>query len=262
LSKYLSYCLNISPEEIEKKITKKTTAILATHIFGNPCNIESIEKIAKKHDLKVIYDAAHAFGVDYKQDSVLNAGDISILSFHATKLFHTIEGGALITNDDDLAHKISYMRNFGQEGPEFFWGIGINAKNSEFHAAMGLSILPRVDDILKERKKAHKQYDKYFDNDNSILKQNINPDCSYNYSYYPIILPSEKTVLSIQVKLKEQDIIPRRYFFPSLNKLNYIKKQSMPISEDIASRILCLPIYYKIDKKDIKKIAKIILENL
>ncbi|HLP19244.1 MAG TPA: aminotransferase class V-fold PLP-dependent enzyme, partial [Chitinophagales bacterium] len=137
--------LTIDANKIEALITPKTSAILATHVYGIPCNIEKIEKIAKKHNLKVIYDAAHAFGVKYHGQALTNYGDASTLSFHATKLFHTTEGGALITNDEDAAHRFSYMRNFGHKGQEDFWGLGINAKNSEFHAAMGLCVFPHIE---------------------------------------------------------------------------------------------------------------------
>ena len=129
-------CMN--PDLIEDAITEKTTGIIPTHVYGIPCDVEKIQEIAEKHSLKVIYDAAHTFGGKYKGKSIASYGDISFLSFHATKVFHTVEGGAIITNDDELAHKISYMRNFGHNGPEDFWGVGINGNNSEFHAAMGL----------------------------------------------------------------------------------------------------------------------------
>jgi dTDP-4-amino-4,6-dideoxygalactose transaminase len=145
-----SFCLD--PDKIEEQITPEVKAILATHVYGNPCDVEAIAGIAGKYNLKVLYDAAHAFGVRYKGNSLLSYGDIATISFHATKLFHTAEGGAIITNNDELAHKISYMRNFGHNGPEHFWGIGINGKSSELHAALGLCILPEVNNLIKRRK--------------------------------------------------------------------------------------------------------------
>lgn len=252
------YNLTINPKEIEKKITPKTTGIIATHVFGNPCDVEEIKKLSKKHSLPVIYDAAHAFGVKYKGESILNYGDISTLSFHATKLFHTIEGGAIVTNDDKLAHKISYMRNFGQEGPEKFWGIGINAKNSEFHAAMGLCILPKIDDIIRKRESACRLYDGLLGKNAGITRPTVREDTEYNFSYYPVIFESEKKLLEVQKALRENNIVPRRYFYPSLNSLDYCGGQYSPASEDISKRIMCLPLFYDLDEKNIRRIAGII----
>lgn len=254
--------LNIDANKIESAINKNTQAILATHVYGNPCDIEKIEKIAKKHNLKIIYDAAHAFGVQYKNKSLASYGDISILSFHATKIFHTVEGGAIITNNDKTAHKISYMRNFGHTGiekPEDFHGIGINGKNSELHAAMGLCVLPKINQIIESRKKINKLYDKLLITKNlDIKKPKIRPNTIYNYSYYPIILPSEKILLKIKNSLNKQNIFPRRYFYPSLNKLNYVNSKPMEISQNISEKILCLPLYKELKENEIFKISKII----
>src|SRR5690606_2602089 len=152
---------NIDPEKIEDAITPNTSAIVATHCFGNPCDIEAIDAIAKQHGLKVIYDAAHCFGTEFKNASVFAYGDISTTSFHATKLFHTVEGGAVFTSDADLARAIAYMRNFGHDGPERFNGLGINGKNSEVHAAMGLTNLKYVDQILRRRKEQFLLYNEF-----------------------------------------------------------------------------------------------------
>src|SRR5258708_2744005 len=153
--------LCIDADKIEQAITKRTTAILAIHVYGNLCNVEKIKKIAKKNKLKVIYDAAHAFGITYKNKSVLSCGDVSVLSFHATKLFHTIEGGALVTNSAKTAKKISYLRNFGHKGYDNgYYGVGINAKMSEFQAAMGLCMLPYINEIIKKRKSVFENYNK------------------------------------------------------------------------------------------------------
>ena len=249
--------LNIDYTKIEAKITPNTQAILATHVFGNPCHVEQIQAIADKHKLKVIYDAAHAFGTQYKNQSVLNFGDISTLSFHATKIFHTIEGGAIVTNDDDLAHKISYMRNFGHNGYEAFYGIGINGKNSEFHAAMGLCILPDIANIIAERKTIAAHYDLKLA-ETSATHQKITNDTTYNYAYYPVVLPSESAVLKVIAALNEKGINPRRYFYPSLNTLPYLAYQPCPISEGISKRILCLPFFNTLEKETIAEIAAIV----
>ena len=249
--------LCINPDEIRKRITTKTSAILATHVYGNPCDVEEIEHIAKEHNLKLIYDAAHAFAVKYKGQSVLNFGDISILSFHATKLFHTIEGGALITNSDELAHKISYLRNFGHNGPEAFYSYGTNGKTSEFNAAMGLCVLDKVPELIEERKRISKLYDVLL-SDSGLEKPKLRTLTNYNYSYYPVIFKSEHELIKAISRLNAEKIFPRRYFYPSLNKLNYTGTQSMPISEEISTRVLCLPLYYGLSDDTIKKIADLI----
>ncbi len=178
--------LNIDPAKIEAAITKNTSAILATHVYGNPCDIDSIEKIAKKNNLKVIYDAAHCFGTKYNGKSVFAYGDISTTSFHATKLFHTIEGGAVFTNESSLLKKMDLLRNFGHNGPEDFIEVGINAKNSEIHAAMGLVNLKYIASILESRRKQSERYDRYFQRDD-IRKIESNKSAEFNYAYYPII---------------------------------------------------------------------------
>lgn len=253
--------LTISPDEIEKKITKRTTGIVATHVFGNPCDVLRIQKIAKKNNLKIIYDAAHSFGVRYNGGSLLNYGDISILSFHATKIFHTIEGGAIITNNDELAKKIEYIRNFGHEGKEKFQGLGINGKNTEFNAAMGLCLLPKIDKFIDKRKKVSAHYDGLLAG-LDIERPGIRKNTEYNYSFYPIILPNNKALTNVIRALNAQNIFPRRYFYPSLNRLDYVKKQNAPISEDISERIICLPFYQDLEKNIICKISRIIRENI
>lgn len=255
--------LNIDPKKIEKCLTKDTEAIIATHTFGNPCSIEEIARIAKKYKLKVIYDAAHAFGVGYKGQSILNYGDISVLSFHATKIFHTIEGGAMVTNDDQLARKFSYMRHGGHHGPEKFLGLGINAKMSEFNAAMGLCNLPNVRPVISKRQKLSRIYDQLLIKEIPTLKtQKVLSAKDHNWSYYPLLFPSQKMLLNVQKDLNRISIYPRRYFYPSLNTLNFLNKTSCPISEDISSRILCLPMGHDVEEKHIHLIGKVIRENL
>lgn len=253
--------LTINPEEISNKITDKTSGILATHVYGNPCDVEQIRKIARKNKLKVIFDAAHAFGVKYKGKSILDYGDISIISFHATKIFHTIEGGAIITNDDNLAKKVEYMRNFGFKTPTSFQGIGINGKNCEFHAAMGLCLLPKITEIINKRKSISQAYDKYLKG-SPVVRPIARDGSKQNYSYYPIMLPNEEVLLRVINSLNSHQIFPRRYFYPSLNKLQYVKKQHMPISENISPRVVCLPSFYDLKDAEIKKISSIIKSEL
>ncbi|MBP6730575.1 MAG: DegT/DnrJ/EryC1/StrS family aminotransferase [Chitinophagales bacterium] len=251
--------LNISPENIEKVITPNTSAIIATHVYGIPCDVDAIAKIAKKHNLKVIYDAAHAFGVKYKDTALTNYGDASTFSFHATKLFHSTEGGAIITNDEKAAHIFSYLRNFGHKGQEDFWGLGINAKNSEFHAAMGLCVLPYVEDIIAKRKELSELYDELLVKTKlAIRRPQIPTGTDYNYAYYPVIFESEKTLLSVRDSLNADFIYPRRYFYPSLSELPYVTRQSVPVSEDISARVLCLPLYYELETDQVKRICQII----
>ena len=253
--------LCIDTKKIIPAITKKTQAILAVHVYGNICDVEEIRKIAKQYKLKVIYDAAHAFGVTYNGISILNYGDISSLSFHATKVFHTVEGGALITKDNKLGKRISYMRNFGHKGEEDFFGLGINGKNSEFHAAMGLCVLPAIRKHIKKRKDISLLYDKLLQN-SSLHRPKISKRLRPNYSYYPVIFESEKQLKKTRNNLHKNNIKPRRYFFPSLTSLNYVDKYSCPVAEDIARRVLCLPIYESLSKEDVKEISRIVLKSL
>src|SRR5579859_6685660 len=213
--------LNIDPTKIEAAITNKTTAIIATHVYGNPCDVEVIQQIAHKHNLKVIYDGAHCFGTKYNGKSIYTYGDVSTASFHATKLFHTIEGGAVVTNSIDLNHKMSYMRNFGHAGLENFAGLGINGKNSEFHAAMGLVNLNHVSSILEKRKKLCSFYDQALGSA-GLRKQVIASETEYNHSYYPIVFDSEGHLLNSLAALNNAAIYPRRYFYPSLTSLQYV----------------------------------------
>ena len=252
---------NLYPKNIEKLITPNTSAILPVHVFGNACKVEEIEEIANKYNLKVVYDAAHAFDIKYKDQSVLNYGDISTLSFHATKLFHTIEGGALIINDDKLAEKARYLINFGIKNQEEIPHLGTNAKMNEFEAAMGLCVLDDIEEIKDKRKVILELYRKELDGLVAFQEQNKN--ATENYSYFSIIFKSEEDLLKIQKVLNEDDIFPRRYFYPSLDTLEYIEpKQNMPISRDISKRILCLPIYVDFERDAQQLIIDVIKKNL
>lgn len=252
--------LNINPAKIEEAITPQTSAILATHVYGNPCDVEIIQKIATKYNLKVIYDAAHAFGVKVNGKSVFEYGDISTTSFHATKLFHTVEGGAVVTQSAELLKRMSYLRNFGHDGPERFADLGINGKNSEFHAAMGLVNINYINDILKVRKEQSLYYDHILQG-LKCKRQIINSNALYNYAYYPIILRSSEITEIITGELNKHLIYPRRYFYPSLHELPYVSKVDMPVSKMISERVLCLPLYHTLSEEEMHLIARIILRS-
>lgn len=245
--------LTIDETKIEAAITSKTSAILATHVFGNPCNVEAIELIAKKNNLKVIYDAAHCFGVTYKGQSIFNYGDVSTCSFHATKIFHTGEGGAIFTGNEELQHKLFYHHNFGHKGQEDFYGLGINAKMSELQAALGLAVLPNIEFLMEERHKIVRFYD---DNLRGLHTMKLRKDTKWNYSYYPVIFESDKQLKGVVSELNKNNIYPRRYFYPGLNTLNYLEPVDMFYSDKISKTILCLPVYYNMVAEDLNIIAE------
>lgn len=251
---------NIDPAKVEAAITDKTQAILATHVFGNPVDVEAIAEIAEKHNLKVIYDAAHCFGVKYNGTSIFDFGDISTLSTHATKIFHTVEGGFMTSVDPDVVRQINLMKNFGHDGVDRFSAIGINGKNSEFHSAMGLANLHHIDEILEKRKTQYKQYHAAFSGKNNLQLQSIQPKAEYNYSYFPVVFSDESTLFKVQEALKSQDIVPRRYFYPSLNTLDYVDFKPAPIAEKISKTILCLPLYHTLEPADIDLICNLVSE--
>lgn len=249
--------LTIDETKIEAAITPRTTAILATHVFGNPCNIEAIEAIAKKHKLKVIYDAAHAFGVVYNGKSIFDFGDVSTCSFHATKLFHTGEGGALFCNDEFLRNKMFYSHNFGHNGPLDFHGLGINGKISELQGAMGLAVLPNMTEIIASRKEVVDHYNENLDF-SKLQKIKIRENTEWNYSYYSVVFETETILLAVQKKLNDEQIFPRRYFYPSLNTIDYSNGAAMPISESVSSRIMCLPLYVGLSTAELDLIIGLI----
>lgn len=254
--------LCIEASKIEEAITRKTTAILATHVFGNPCDVETIESLAKQYGLKVIYDAAHCFGVNYKGKSIFDYGDVSTCSFHATKIFHTGEGGAIFCRNEDLMDKVYYSHNFGHDGPLAFHGLGINAKISELQAAMGLTNLPYMDHILSSRKKVVDYYLTNLDF-SKCRTMSLREHTTWNYSYFPIILENEEVLLKLLDKLAQAGITSRRYFYPSLNKLPYLEKMvAMPVAEQVASSVICLPLYVGLLEEDLKRIVDIINKNI
>jgi len=255
----LSLCIDAS--KIEAAITPRTEAILATHVYGIPCDVEKIELIAAKHNLKVIYDGAHSFGCQYKGKSLLSYGDISTCSFHATKVFHTGEGGCIIANDNKLHHQLELYRQFGHTG-DHYDSIGINAKNSEFHAALGICNLNYIDEILTTREDKWKKYYHALSQNQGLQFLSIGKNLQYNYSYFPIVFANESALEKCINALNEVSIFPRRYFFPSLNKLNYLSYQPCPVSEGIAKRVLCLPLYHDLKNTDQDIIIEICSNSL
>lgn len=249
----------IDVERIESAITPKTRAILAVHVFGYACNVEKIQQIANKHNLKVIYDGAHAFGANYNGKSLLSYGDISTCSFHATKLFHTIEGGACIVRDKTVSDKLELQKRFGHQGDNHYM-LGINAKQSEFHAAMGLANFPYIDKIIENRKQVSETYDSLLNG--CVIRPKAQIGLKYNYAYYPVVFKNETELLKVFSALNEQDVFPRRYFYPSLNKLTYVQGNKCPVSEDITSRIACLPLYVGLEKEHVQKISQVVKDNL
>lgn len=254
--------LTIDEEKIEEAITPDTTAIMATHVFGNPCHVERITEIAQKHGIKVIYDAAHGFGVNYNGRSVFNYGDISTCSFHATKIFHTAEGGALFCGDDSqLYERIFYSHNFGHKGTTDFQGLGVNGKISELQAAMGLAVFPYIQHIISERKRVIDLYMKCLGTQ-KLKFMKLRQGTDWNYSYLPVIFESEEILLCVQKALSEKNIFPRRYFYPSLNHLPYLDTCSMPVSESISTRVMCMPVFDSLGNDSIEMICDITLKCL
>jgi dTDP-4-amino-4,6-dideoxygalactose transaminase len=252
------HTFNIDPRRIEAAIDASTKGIIATHCFGNACDIDAIEAIAKRHGLKTIYDAAHCFGTRYHGRSVFDFGNVATASFHSTKLFHTVEGGAVVTSDLGLLQRIAYMRNFGHDGFYKFNGVGINGKNSEFHAAMGLSNLEFINQIMSRRKEQAERYDQLL-KELKVKRVKIQEGCEFNYAYYPIVFDTEVDTLKAQATLEARKIFPRRYFYPSLSSLSYVRMVSTPVSDSVASRILCLPLYHDLSVQDQKMIADTLL---
>ena len=247
----------IDPYKIEASITEKTEAILATHVFGYPCNIDKLEVLSHKYNLKIIYDGAHGFGSNYNGRSLLSYGDVSTCSFHATKLFHTVEGGCVITNNDEVAQKLMLFRQFGHIGDDYY-SVGINGKNSEFHAAMGICVLKDINIIISTRRRHFVIYDELLKG--LDLKRIIAPKVNfdYNYSYYPVLFRSEELLLQAMAELNEIGVNARRYFFPSLNTLPYLSGSACIISEDISRRVLCLPMFFDLKEHEIEAICNVI----
>jgi dTDP-4-amino-4,6-dideoxygalactose transaminase len=247
--------LTVESSQIASKLTSSTKAILTTHVYGNAGDLELQEELANNAGIPLIYDGAHAFGVNYKGNSIFSYGDITTCSFHATKIFHTVEGGAVIVKDAKIANKVRELRSFGHKG-DVYLSAGINGKNSEFHAAMGLVNLSHFQEIKSHRQHACELYDSKLCN--QLQRIQWNADLKRNYSYYPIVLASENDLNQIVENLINENVTPRRYFYPSLNTLPFVNAQSCPVSEDISKRILCLPLSATISNEEIIKVVDII----
>jgi dTDP-4-amino-4,6-dideoxygalactose transaminase len=241
--------------QIQQVINVHSKGILTTHVYGNCADLSEQEQLAADYQIPLIYDGAHAFGVKHNGKSIFNYGTVSTCSFHATKIFHTIEGGAIITRDSNLANKFRGIRSFGHKGDNYFTA-GINGKNSEFHAAMGLINLKHYPRIKDHRKMASELYELHLPEEIQRLSWNSVND--RNYSYFPVIFSSEETLLNVLKALNAAQIYPRRYFYPALNELPYLAYQACPIAEDIAKRIVCLPLSAEICTEEIIHICSII----
>lgn len=253
--------LCITPESCAAVWQDDVSAILATHVYGNACDVEGLAEFGRERGVPVIYDAAHAFGAQWKGRSLCRFGDIATLSFHATKLFHTGEGGAVITSDPELAKRIEYLRNFGHASPETFHDVGTNAKVSELHAAMGLCVLPQVDRLIAQRKELVAIYDRELAG--LGLEQPCYPaELGRNYAYYPILFADESHLLHVRSVLNTENIYPRRYFYPSLSQLNYVLASHVPKAESYASRVLCMPLWAELDPFQVQRICAIVRRAL
>jgi dTDP-4-amino-4,6-dideoxygalactose transaminase len=248
----------IDPTLIEAAITRDTSAILATHVYGIPCDVEAIDAIARKHGLKVIYDAAHAFDVQYKGKSILAYGDASTLSFHATKLFHTVEGGAVVLHQEQHDKDLRLLRSFGHIGDEHFC-LGMNAKMSELHAAMGMAVLPHMGGIVQERANLSEGYEKGLPT--SMVRPVMPKYTHYNHAYFPILLKDPSHRGRVMEALATEGIHARRYFLPSLNALPYVSSPAMPVSEDAAARVLCLPMFNGLTHGDQRRILAVLHQH-
>lgn len=252
--------LNLDPKKIESAITKKTTAIMPVHVYGNPCDVDAIEAIAKKHNLKVIYDSSHAFGVKCHCGSILKHGHLSVLSFHATKVFNTFEGGAIISPDKKTKNYIDQLKNFGFTSETTVEQLGINGKMSEFNSALGLLQLKKINTDIEKRKKIDEAYRdalKDIPGINCLVYTNMKKG---NYSYFPIFIENDYPITRDKLynRLKKKGIHCRRYFYPLITEFPMYKKKNLPYAKKISDKILCLPIYSNIDKKNINLIADII----
>ena len=248
--------LNIDPEKIEAAITPQTTAILPVHVYGNPCNVERIRQIADTYGLQVIYDACHAFGVTINGDSILNFGDLSVLSFHATKVFTTFEGGAIICHDEKIKKRIDFLKNFGFAGETTVVGPGINAKMSEFQAALGLLQLKHIDEAIEKRKRITELYRGHLKDTKGIKILYDIKGVRHNYPYFPILIDHReygKSRDEVYEELKRYNIYTRRYFYPLISQfptykgLESAQHRKMPVAERVAKEVLCLPIYPDLD---------------
>lgn len=258
---------NMDPDKIEAAITPKTTAIMPVHVYGKPCDTKRIKEIADKYGLKVIYDAAHAFGVEVDGESVLTAGDMSTLSFHATKVYNTLEGGALVMHDVETKKRIDYLKNFGFAGETEVVAPGINSKVDEVRAAYGLLNLKQVDAAIEARHHVAVKYREALKRVNGITYMDDMPGVRHNYSYFPIFIDAEKYGMTrdeLYFKMKEQNILGRRYFYPLISEFSTYRglpsaaPDNLPNAHKMADTVLCLPMHHELTKSDIERIIDII----
>lgn len=250
--------LNIDPAKIEAAITPRTSAIMPVHVFGNPCDVDAIDEIARRHGLKVIYDAAHAVGSSYHGQSLLNYGDISATSLHATKLLNSGEGGGCVTSSPELFEALRRIRFFGHDENKDIVEDGLNGKMTEIHAALGLANLKYLDELLAERKQMYSSYLNCLENTPGVQFQS-HTENGCNYSYFPIIFETESLTSAVIGDLETQGIYPRRYFSPSLNTLDkLVDASTAPISESISRRVICLPLHPRVSDDDIQRVSSIL----
>lgn len=254
---------NLDPDKIEAAITPRTTAIMPVHVYGQPCDTKRIQEIADKYGLKVIYDAAHAFGVEVNGESILNAGDMSTLSFHATKVYNTIEGGALVMHDEATKKRIDYLKNFGFANETTVVAPGINSKMDEVRSAYGLLNLKQVDAAIEARHKVADQYREALRNVSGIRFMEDIPGVRHNYSYFPIFIDAEKYGMTrdeLYFKMKENNVLGRRYFYPLISEfstyrgLESARPENLPVATHIANTVICLPMYHSLTHDDVKRI--------
>lgn len=259
---------NIDPDKIEAAITPRTTAIMPVHVYGNPCDTQRIQEIADKYGLKVIYDAAHAFGVEVNGESVLNAGDMSTLSFHATKVYNTIEGGALICHDEKTKQRIDYLKNFGFAGETTVIAPGINGKMDEVRSAYGLLNLKQVDAAIEARHQVAVRYREALRNVKGIRVMEDIPGVRHNYAYFPIFINAEEYGMTrdeLYFKMKEQDVLGRRYFYPLISEfstyrgLESARPGNLPVAHHFADCVICLPMYAGLTNEEVDRILSSIL---
>ncbi|MBK1827517.1 DegT/DnrJ/EryC1/StrS family aminotransferase [Haloferula rosea] len=250
--------LTLDPAAVEASIDSSSEAIIATHVFGNPCAVDSLARIADKHGLALIYDAAHAWGVRHQGKSILSFGHASMVSTHATKLFHTVEGGFVTAAAPDVMDRVEWMRRFGHKDNDSFHGIGINAKMSEMHAAMGLAVMDRLGEISGRREKICQTYKEALANQSEIRPAfALRSDTEWNHSYFPVLFESEKNLLRAVQRMGQDDIHPRRYFYPCLNQsFSTDDRDGCPVSSDISRRILCLPLSHALTDAELARVIR------
>lgn len=258
---------NIDPERIEEAITPQTKAIMPVHCYGKPCNTAAIQKIADNYGLKIIYDAAHAFGIDVNGESLLNAGDMSTLSFHATKVYNTVEGGALVMKDEETKRQIDYLKNFGFKNEVEVVGPGINSKMDEIRSAYGILALRKVDEAIAHRNKVAQWYREELKNVPGVRYFEDMPGVKHNYSYFPVFIDADSYGMTrdeLYLKMKKENVLGRRYFYPLISKfapycnLPSSNPENIPVASRLAEEVICLPMHHLLSQEDVERVIQII----